>query len=192
MKAAEPVPSSVRGARIWPLSVAAYRALGEMGFLPKNTELLYGQVYQKMPKSPFHSALVRRLVKLLQGIPLAGRFVMSEQPITGADSEPEPDVAIVRGAEEDYWNEHPRTAELVIEICVTSHEYDRFKLQAYAAAGVPEVWLVLAPEKQVQVFRQPADGQFTEAKIHGPGGRLTCVAVPEFTLDLDPLFVKGS
>lgn len=115
---------------------------------------------------------------------------MSEQPITCNNSEPEPDIAIVRGDEDTYWHEHPDTAELIVEICVTSHEYDRFKLQAYANAGVKEVWLVLAPEKQVQVFRGPADGNFTQESLHGPGGRVASEAVPEFTLELEALFAK--
>ena len=82
------------------------------------------------------------------------------------------------------------TAELVIEVCVTSHDYDRSKLRAYASAGVKEVWLVLAPEKQIEVHRQPADGQFSDPVVAGPGGRFVSVAVPSFAVDLDALFAK--
>jgi hypothetical protein len=46
--AVESPPISLRGAPLWPLSVAAYRALGEAGLIPTNTELLYGLVYTKM------------------------------------------------------------------------------------------------------------------------------------------------
>jgi Uma2 family endonuclease len=114
----------------------------------------------------------------------------SEQPITCVDSEPEPDVSIVRGSEADFFANHPETAELVIEVCVTSHEYDRSKVRAYATAEVKECWLVLAPEKQIEVYRQPKDGQFTEHSVHGPGGTLTSAALPEFTLSLDAFFAK--
>jgi len=79
MKAIQTPEARAKGGQIWPLSVAAYRALGEAGVIPENTELLYGQVYQKMSKSPLHSALVRRLLKLLRQIALPGRFVTSEQ-----------------------------------------------------------------------------------------------------------------
>ena len=51
----------------------------------------------------------------------------------------------VGGSINDYRTEHPYTAEVVIEICVSSHEYDRSKLRAYADAGVKECWLVLGP-----------------------------------------------
>lgn len=190
IKAAESSLVPLRGAPLWPLSVAAYHTLGEAGLIPKSTELLHGFVYTKMSKSPFHSALIRRLARLLKLALPPGFFVDSEQPIACEDSEPEPDLAVIRGAEEDFWNQHPRTAELVVEVCVTSHEYDRSKLRAYAAAGVKECWFILGPEKQIEVFRQPSSGQYAEHALHGPGGTLTSAAVPQFTLSLDALFAR--
>ena len=186
----ESPPVPLRGAPLWPLSVAGYRALGEMGLIPKNTELLYGFVYTKMSKSPFHSYLVLQLLRLLRSVMPPSHFVMSEQPITCQHSEPEPDVSVVRGTEKDFWSNHPHTAELVIEVCITSHDYDRSKLRAYASAAVKECWLVLGPEKQIEVYRQSKDGQFTEHSLHGPGGTLTSTALPEFTLSLDAFFAK--
>jgi Uma2 family endonuclease len=162
--------------------------LGEAGLIPKNTELLYGFVYTKMSKSPLHTTLVRQLKQLLGPAVPPGYFVDSEQPISCKDSEPEPDILVVRGAIKDFRREHPTTAELVIEVCVTSHDYDRSKLRAYAAAAVKECWLVLGPEKQIEVYRQPRDGQFTEQALHGPGGTLTSAALPQFTLSLDSFF----
>jgi hypothetical protein len=64
----------------------------------------------------------------------------------------------------------------------------RRRLRAYAAAGVREVWLVLAPQKQVEVWRLLKDGQFAEPKTYGPDGSLSSVALPQFTLDLKALF----
>jgi Uma2 family endonuclease len=188
MKASESTQAPAHEPSIWPLSVPAYHALGELGLIPEKTELLYGQVFHKMPKSPLHRFFAQRLLRLLQRIALPGRFVWQEQPITCADSEPEPDLSIIRGNEEDYLAAHPRTAELVVEVCVTSHEYDRSKLRAYAGAGVKECWRVCVPEKQLEVHRQPAGEQFTERTLHGPGGRLTSAAVPELTVDLETLF----
>jgi Uma2 family endonuclease len=188
--AVESPPAPLRGAPLWPLSLAAYHVLGESGLIPKNTELLYGFVYTKISKSPIHSSLVARLLRLLQSVAPSNCNVRSEQPITCQDSEPEPGISVVRGAEEDFWNEHPRTAELVIEVCITSHDYDRSKLRAYASAAVKECWLVLGPEKQIEVYRQPKDGQFTEHSVHGPGGALTSTALPEFTLSLEAFFAK--
>ena len=114
-------------------------------------------------------------------------MVRPGQPITCADSEPEPDLAVVRGQISDFRLAHPRTAELVIEVCVSSAEYDRSKLRAYASAGVKECWLVLGREQQIEVHRQPGEGQFAERALHGPGGRLTSTAISSFTVDLSQL-----
>ena len=104
-----------------------------------------------------------------------------------ADSEPEPDVSVVRGSVEDYPASHPTTAELVVEICVTSHDYDREKLGAYAAAGVKEVWLVLGPEKQVEVFCRPASAAYADATVLNADATITSLALPTVTFRLAEL-----
>ena len=95
---------------------------------------------------------------------------------------------MVRGAEEAFRLAHPRTAELVIDVCVTSADYDRSKLRAYASAGVKECWLVLGREKQIEVHREPAEGVFAQRTLAGLGARLTSTAIPSFTVDLSKLF----
>src|SRR2546428_4052251 len=190
MKALQPVEVPVRGAQVWPLSVAACHALGDAGLIPKRTELLYGFVYHKMSKSPFHSFLLQFLQEILLRAVSPGHTVRTEQPITCPDSEPDPDLSVVKGVKEDFRHKHPHTAELVIEICVSSHEYDRAKLRAYSSAGVKECWLVLGPEKQIQVHRQTAGEQFGDRSVHGPGGRLISATVPGLLVELDALFGK--
>ena len=190
MKTVETHPTPLHNAAIWPLSVAAYRALGEAGLIPKNTELLYGFVYKKISKPSYHSFLVQFLQDLLLRTVTPGLVVRTEQPVTCGDSEPEPDLAVVKGRIEDFRQNHPYSAELVIEVCITSHEYDRSKLPAYASAGVKECWFVLGPEKQIEVHRRPASGQFIERNLHGPGGTLASVVVPSFAVDLNTLFAK--
>lgn len=178
----------VRGAEMWPLSVEAYHALGEAGLMPKQTELLCGFIYHKMSKSPLHSYLLQILQESFQKQIPVGLLVRTEQPITCADSEPEPGLAVVAGKASDYREAHPRTAELVVEICVTSTEYDRSKLRAYASAGVKECWLVLAGQKQIEVYTQPQIEQFGHFQLSGPGGNLTSISVPQLTIDLGAFF----
>lgn len=178
----------VRGAKLWPMSVEAYHVLGEAGVIAENTELLHGLIYTKMAKSPLHSFLLRRLLEMFRALPLNGVFVSAEQPLTLTDSELEPDLAVVKGANDDYRAAHPQTAELVVEICVTSHLYDRSKLRAYAAGDVKECWLVLAPEKRVEVFVEPKAGAFTLSTAHGPSEILQSKIVPGISINLDQLF----
>jgi Uma2 family endonuclease len=161
-----------------------------LGLIPKNTEFLYGLVYTKMSKSPFHSFLLQFLHEALALVLPSGRLLRTEQPIACGDSELEPDLAVVAGRKEDFRLDHPHTAELGIEVCISSHDYDRSKLRAYATAGVKESWLILGPEQKIEVYRQPADGGYAQHSLHGPDETLASVAVPEFTLALDDLFAQ--
>ncbi len=188
MTVAEAPKEFAHGLKAWPLSVKAYHALGELGLIPEKTELLYGQVFPKMSKSPFHAALFLRLLKLVQAALPEDCHIRPEQLISCEDSEPEPDLAVIQRRIDDFWHEHPRTAELVIEVCVTSTDYDRSKLRAYASAGVKECWLVLGPEKQIEVYRQPTGNQFSEYIVHGPGGQLNSMILPGLAVELDRLF----
>ena len=192
MTAVEAAKATMRVPQPYPLSLETYHAMGEMGLLPEKTELLYGQVYQKMPESPLHSLLFMRLLGSLQRAAPAGTHVRPEKPLACGGSEPVPDLAVVPGSIEDYSANHPASAELVVEVCVSSHEHDRSKLPAYAAAGVKEVWLVLTPEQQIEVHRQPAGEQFRERMLHGPGGRLVSTAFPTLGVELEELFAGSA
>jgi Uma2 family endonuclease len=188
MKTVEPVQIPVRGAEIWPLSVEAYHALGEARLIPEQTELLYGFIYQKMSKSPLHSYLLQVLQEFLHRLVPSGFLIRTEQPITCMDSEPEPDLAVVRGQACDFRETHPRTAELVVEVCVTSSDYDRSKLRAYASAGVKECWLVLAGQKQIEVHTQPQANEFSSRVVYGPHGQCVSATIPQVVVDLPALF----
>ena len=177
-----------RAPKLCLLSVEAYHALGEMGFLPKKTELLYGQVFQKMPKSPLHTLLQMPLLEALRNCCPPDMHIRQDQPITCSDSEPEPDLALVRGSIKGFGTQHPRAAEMVVEVCITSHDYDRDKLRAYALAEVKEIWMILAPEKQVEVHRLPSGSRFRERIVHGPGGKVVSTVLPQLSIDLDALF----
>jgi len=177
-----------RGPARWPLSVEAYHTLGDLGLIPEKTELLHGIVYHKMSKSPLHTLLVLRLVRLLQARLTADCHLRTEQPLTLADSEPEPEISIVQGAAEDFPTSHPKTAALVVEVCVTSHDYDRDKLAAYAAAGVKEAWLVLGAEQRIEAFRRPEAGRYAESSVISNDGVLVSASLPGVSIPLPELF----
>ena len=172
---------------VHPLSIEAYQALGEMGHLGKNAELLYGVVFTKMPKSPLHASIATRLFKLVRKAASEETYVVrSEQPITCAksSSEPEPDVSVILGSEADFWSSHPTTAELVIEVAVTSEDYDRNKALAYARAGVKEFWIVVVNEKLVEVRTVPSEQGYEQVErlpvaqsIAIPGLRIDAAAL---------------
>jgi Uma2 family endonuclease len=79
----------------------------------------------------------------------------------GSVSEPEPDVAVVPGALEDYVDKHPTEALLVVEVADSSLAKDRAqKRLLYARHGIPEYWLVNLIDQHLEVYRDPASGDY--------------------------------
>ncbi|MCB1230152.1 MAG: Uma2 family endonuclease [Verrucomicrobiae bacterium] len=180
--------------RVHPLSVEAYHALGEIGRVDENVELLRGIVVDKMSKSPLHSAIVRRLFQLLFSFigEESDLILLKEDPLTLSDSEPEPDLAIVNAAEADNFHHHPTTAHLVVEVAVSSVEIDRLKASIYAEAGIPEFWLVRPAESEIDVFSQPKDGNYHQQRTLRSEDSLTCAVFPKFSIKAGELLRQSA
>lgn len=175
-------------ARVAPVTVEQYHRFPEFEDGGKRTELIRGILIEKMSKSPLHSSIARRLFMLLQGAMPPGFILLREDPLTFVDSEPEPDLAIVRGEEQDFATSHPTTAELVIEIAVSSVVLDREKAAIYAEAGVAEYWIVLPAERRVEVYRRPEHGAFLDSSVAEGDVVLTSVSLPQVGVVLVALF----
>ena len=82
-------------------SMDEYRRLGELGVLTEEdrVELLEGWIIPKMNLNPPHSVCVQLVNDFLRKRLPAGWIVRIQDPIRTADSEPEPDLAVVRGAD---------------------------------------------------------------------------------------------
>jgi Uma2 family endonuclease len=174
--------------RISQLSVDEYHRLNEYNKSGRRTELIRGVVIEKMSKSPLHSASAKRLYDLLAIMILAGFLVRREDPLTLADSEPESDIAVVRGNERDFFQQHPTTAELVIEVAISSPFLDRANASLYAEAGVKEYWIVCGTEKSVEVYREPANGRYLKTERFSGQAVLQSSAVPGVAVTLTAIF----
>jgi Uma2 family endonuclease len=174
--------------RVSPLSVEEYHRLGEFNDKGRRTELIRGIIIQKMSKSPLHSAIAKRLYDRIASLLSAGLVVRREDPLTFADSEPEPDIVIVRGNEADFFKAHPHTAELVIEVAVSNPTLDRETASLYAEAGVREYWIVLAGERQVEVYRGVTKGRYQHMQLFEEHETLQCASVPDVRIRLGELF----
>ncbi|HRI15723.1 MAG TPA: Uma2 family endonuclease [Verrucomicrobiota bacterium] len=174
----------------FPVSVEFYHELGRLGLLDKSVELLDGVIIRKMSKSPLHASVVRRFARLIAGALKPGQLLLREDPITTVRSEPEPDLAVVEGREEDFFEAHPRSALLAIEIAVSSVELDRRKAAIYAAAGVAEYWLVEPEPRRITVFREPAGEVYQQMEIVDSPGVLESRALPSLRVNLSELFER--
>ena len=138
---------------------AEYERFVEMGAFTRDDriELLEGVLVEKMPQNPPHSFGVLNLEEALKQIFTQGYIVRTQMPLAlGADSEPEPDIAVVTGSLRDYLQAHPTTAALVVEIADSSAWIDRkAKSRLYARAGIPEYVILNLPKRRLEVRRNP-------------------------------------
>jgi Uma2 family endonuclease len=159
--AAQPgLPLWVSAAGLRRLTVAEYHALIRMGIVAEHDEvvLIEGCLVHKMPKNLPHILTLRRLRRLLDQLMPSGWTDWTQDPVTLADSEPEPDYAVVRGTDADYTGRKPGPADigLVVEVADSSLAVDRADShRIYARAGVPEYWIVNIPDRQVEVYTLP-------------------------------------
>lgn len=107
--------------------------------------------------------------------------------MTFADSEPEPDIAVVPGSADDFRLAHPRQARLVIEVAFASAALDREKADLYSAAGVAEYWLILPQEKGVEVYTGASSSGYTQCRRYTHQNEVPLHTFPHVTLDLGRL-----
>ena len=164
-------------------TVRRYLALVRSGVLRSDdpVELLDGLIVAEPPANPPHASAISRIDAALRGALGEGAIVRVQQPFeAGRYSLPEPDVAVVPGRLEDYDGAHPREALLVVEVADSSLPQDRLtKLPIYAAAGVPEYWIVNLAERCVEVFRRPwpTRRRYAVAHVARAGEAIDLVAV---------------
>lgn len=136
-----------------------YARLLDLGVLGEDSrvELIDGDIIEKMPQKSPHATAVSLAERALRPAPGEACYIRCQLPLTlGERSEPEPDIALVRGAPRDYELAHPSTAILVVEIADSSLPVDRAKARVYAGAGIREYWIVNIAERRVEVYRDPS------------------------------------
>jgi len=141
-------------------SVEQYHRMIESGAFGEDDrlELVDGWVVRKIAIGPGHEFSTGQLGALLQELLPPDMHLRIQAPLTLEDSEPEPDLAIVRGSRGDYRDHHPDASDvaLVVEVSDTSLTTDRLKGRTYARAGIPEYWIVNLVDRRVGVYRHAA------------------------------------
>lgn len=142
-------------------TVPEYHKLIEIGILTENDnlELLEGYLVHKMTRNPAHDTALALCGDLLQAALPAGWRIRGQCSVTLAESEPEPDLAVVRGDARTYTRRHPGPADigLVVEVADSSLDGDRAdKGRIYARDGLPVYWIINLVERQVEVYTMPS------------------------------------
>ncbi len=142
------------------LSVDEVSRMVQVGVLREDerVELLDGVLVSMSPQGPEHASRVAIVAARLAEAFGDGYCVREEKPLAVGDlSQPEPDLAVIKGRHEDYEHHHPTAADcaLVIELAATSLETDRGKAELYARGGVAAYLLVDLIHRRLIVHQQP-------------------------------------
>jgi len=180
------------------MTVDRYLGLVEAGVLSEDdrVELLEGVVVAMTPSNPPHAAVVTMATRaLLRAVGERASVRTQCTLVLGRFSAPEPDVAVVPGSDRDYLSDHPRTALLVVEVADTSLQQDRItKAAIYAAAGIPEYWIVNLREAVVEAMCDPdrEHARYRDARTCERGERIELAALPGTSMVLADLLPTPS
>jgi Uma2 family endonuclease len=142
-------------------SVAEYHKLIDIGLLTENDnlELIEGYLVLKMSRNPPHDSCIHLALRMLLRCLPPDWSLRVQSAITLSDSEPEPDLAIVRGDERTYAVRYPGPADvgLLIEVADSTLLGDRAdKGRIYARAGIAVYWIINLIDRQVEVYSSPS------------------------------------
>ena len=145
------------------LNVAEYHKMAEVGILSEDehVELIDGVIIQMGSEGTKHSAIISKMAMPFYESVLEGKALLRVQNpiILNDETEPEPDLALVKTREDAYYLEtHPLPNDvlLLIEVADATLRNDKeIKLPRYAASKIEEVWIVNLVDNIIEVYREP-------------------------------------
>lgn len=145
-------------------------------------ELLEGWLVLKMTRNPPHDVALSLTDDEISKRLTPELFCRIQMAITTPESEPEPDVAVVRGPRRRYAVRHPEPHEvlMLVEVADASLEMDRNdKGRVYARVNIPIYWIVNIRESCVEVYTDPSgpDNQpaYLQRRDYGPAENVPLV-----------------
>jgi Uma2 family endonuclease len=147
-------------------SVEDYHRMGEAGILSPDQrfELIHGEIITRSPVGFKHAATVKRIAAFCHQTFKA--VISIHDPIQlNENSEPEPDVALLKFTEDFYDDRSPEARDvlLIIEVSDSTLKYDReTKLPLYAANQIPECWIVNLGDRQLEIYRDPTPSGYQQ------------------------------
>ncbi len=150
-------------------SVEDYHKMIDSGLLNyRHVELINGLILEMSPEGTEHTYIGETLADYLRRLTQEMSWVREARAITLSQSEPEPDIAIVRLPHSLYRSHHPYPEDiyLLIEISHTTLKFDTSqKRDIYAAANIPDYWVVDIKNKQLIVYLSPVNGLYENKTI---------------------------
>lgn len=154
-------------------------------------ELVEGEIVEMSPINPLHAGQVTQLTDFFKEHLGKRALVGVQNPLDlGDDSQPQPDLMVLKPRKDFYKRAHPVPADvlLLIEVSDSTVGYDRnVKAPLYARTGVPELWIVNLPDRQLEIYRNPTPGGYGEHHWLKAGEAITPNAFPDLTFAVDDM-----
>jgi Uma2 family endonuclease len=173
-------------------SLEDYHQMIDTGLLDdRKVELLCGEIIEMSPEGTAHTSYCDETGEYLRRILGTRARVREAHPITlPNNSEPEPDIAVVKVSPTLYRDRHPQVSDIfwLIEISNSTLIKDLgMKKDIYADAGIPEYWVMNLQESVLVVFRDLTEsGYQSETRLNS--GTISPLAFLDVSIDVERLF----
>ena len=176
-------------------TIEQYHRMVAAGILENcSVELLNGEIVEMLSEGAIHADLSSDAADYLREL-LGNRAKVREgHPITlpETNSEPEPDLAIVRRRDAGYGDRHPYPSDVfwLIEFSNTSLAKDlEEKSQVYAKSQIREYWVVNLRQMELVVKQNPVDGEY-RSTVTLTSGDIRPLAFPDLVVSVTQLLKR--
>ena len=177
-------------------TVDQFLQIAEAGVLDPDVrlELIDGLILKMAPSSRAYANRVSDIVRALnQKIPLDIEASIQSTIRLNDWTAPAPDIALLTPeASLDEVN-LPRPADilLIAEVSAsTPGTAPRDKVTRYAQSGIPELWILVMTDDEIEVCRQPTPSGYADVRRLGRGDTLTIQALAEVQVPVDELLAQ--
>ena len=173
-------------------SLENYHQMIENGLLVnRRVELIDGLILEMSPEGTEHTYFSENLGKKLEKLLEKRAYVRENKPITLSNSEPEPDIAVVKLPRSQYFQHHPYPENilLLIEISKSTLDYDTsIKKKIYAQENIPEYWVVDVNRRKLISYRSPALNTYKQNREWLSGEKISPLAFPDISININDIF----
>ncbi len=176
-------------------SLDEYHDLVETGFFKREDriQLIEGELIMMPPHSPEHSANSTSLRRRIERVLPDHLLLREAQPVSiPPNSEPEPDLSVVKMRPDFYKSAHPVAKDvlLLVEVAKTSAPFDKgIKAQMYAKAGIAEYWVIEIMARVVTVFTEPSAQGYRTQRTLQPEDKVQCGTIKKLALKVSDMLL---
>lgn len=174
------------------ITIDRYQKMGQAGVFAPNerVELIEGEILSMAPIGTVHADISGILFHHFALAVGNAAVVRAANPLDlGDDSEPQPDLMLLRP--QIYRHSHPRPTDvlLLVEVSDSTLNFDQGpKRDLYANYGIAEYWVVDVNARRIIVYLDPVQGAFQRIREYVIGGNVSPQALPDFKIIIGELF----